>query len=105
MTGVILTFIHSQRPDGAVCSATALIVYVFGLRFISFWSWDFGLWSLQNSKMIRFVQRPKTKNQRPFYSKPISTRGLSSFSFEYCLSSSFVSSEITFGNVTCTSTN
>src|SRR5690349_6900658 len=39
------------------------------------------------------------------YSSPISTRGFAEFNFEYSRSSSLVSSEITFGNVTCTSTN
>jgi len=39
------------------------------------------------------------------YSNPISTRGFPVFSFEYSRSSSFVSSEITFGKLTCTSTN
>jgi hypothetical protein len=39
------------------------------------------------------------------YSSPISTRGFVEFNFEYSRSNSFVSSEITFGNITCTSTN
>ena len=39
------------------------------------------------------------------HSSPISTRGLSAFIFAYCRSNSFVSSEITFGRITCTSTN
>jgi hypothetical protein len=39
------------------------------------------------------------------HSNPISTRGFVEFNFEYSRSNSFVSSEIIFGNVTCTSTN
>ena len=39
------------------------------------------------------------------HSNPISTRGFVVFNFEYSRSKFFVSSEITFGNVTCTSTN
>src|SRR5262249_4120574 len=39
------------------------------------------------------------------HSNPISTRGFVVFNFEYSRSNSFVSSEITFGHVTCTSTN
>ena len=58
------------------CSATALIVYVFGF-------------------LVTLVN----------HSNPISTRGFVEFNFEYSRSNSFVSSEITFGKVTCTSTN
>src|SRR5690349_1999094 len=39
------------------------------------------------------------------HSNPISTRGFVEFNFEYSRSKFFVSSEITFGRVTCTSTN
>jgi len=39
------------------------------------------------------------------HSNPISTRGFVALSFEYSRSNSLVSSEITFGRVTCTSTN
>jgi len=39
------------------------------------------------------------------HSNPISTRGFVEFNFAYSRSKSFVSSEITFGKVTCTSTN
>ena len=52
-----------------------------------------------------FKENLKQSKYNRFYSSPISTRGFSEFIFEYCRSSSFVSSEITFGSVTCTSTN
>ena len=94
------------------CSATALIVYVLGLRFITtgFQMLDircrvrcFGSGTCRHrvSKLTSWHPTSDTYS----YSNPIATRGFSEFIFEYCRSSSFVSSEITFGSVTCTSTN
>src|SRR5712692_1328069 len=50
-------------------------------------------------------QRSKYKDQSSSYSNPIAILGFSVFICEYLRNNSFVSSEITFGKTTCTSTN
>jgi len=57
-----------------------------------------------NPILLRY-RTDRVCSRLPAHSNPISTRGFVVFNFEYSRSKFFVSSEITFGNVTCTSTN